>query len=110
LGFNTTERQNPIWYGKVFASGSAFVRGRPGFVNLDINVAASPSSSFTFTLSDQQEASDNSPAVHRRQRVQEAKMIRGVPDFRQGRCQFKAPGHGFPPAPHIYILLMSIDG
>ncbi|SAZ17789.1 hypothetical protein KQS06HV_230199 [Klebsiella quasipneumoniae subsp. similipneumoniae] len=58
----------------------------------------------------QQEASNNSPAVHRGQWVQEAKMIRGVPDFRQGRCQFKAPGHGFPPAPHIFILHMSIDG
>ncbi|SBN28057.1 hypothetical protein KVMX100_240071 [Klebsiella variicola] len=62
------------------------------------------------TDNDQQEASDDTPAVHRGQRVQEAKIIRSVPDFRQNRCQFNAPGHGFPPAPHIFILHMSIDG
>ena len=83
LGFNTTERQNPIWYGKVFASGSAFVRGRPGFVNLDINVAASPSSSFTFTLSDQQEASEYTfiTFTDKRKEKEEAELEKATPEF-----------------------------
>jgi hypothetical protein len=67
----------------VFASGSAFVRGRPGFVNLDINVAASPSSSFTFTLSDQQEASEYTfiTFTDKRKEKEEAELEKATPEF-----------------------------
>jgi hypothetical protein len=51
-----------------------------------------------------QQRTNDDPRRCRRQRIHDAKMIRGVPDFRQGRFQFKSPGHGFPPAPRIFIL------
>lgn len=58
LCFNTTEKQNPFWYGKIFGTGSAYIDGRPGNVRIDVNMAAAPNSSFNFVLSDQEQAGE----------------------------------------------------
>lgn len=58
LCFNTTERENPFWYGKIFGNGAAYILGRPGNVNINVNMSSAPNSSFTFVLSDQEEASE----------------------------------------------------
>ena len=60
LCYNTNEKINPIWYGKIFGNGAAFVKGEPGLVNIDINMASAPKSSFTFVLSDMEEAGEYS--------------------------------------------------
>ena len=60
LCYDTNEKISPLWYGRVFANGSAFIKGEPGFVNLDINMSSAPNSSFTFVLSDQEEAGEYS--------------------------------------------------
>lgn len=60
LVYNTNEKINPFWYGRVFANGSAYIQGVPGKVNIDINMAAAPKSSFTFVLSDKEEAGEYS--------------------------------------------------
>lgn len=60
LVYNTNEKINPFWYGRVFANGAAYIQGVPGKVNIDINMAAAPKSSFTFVLSDQEEAGEYS--------------------------------------------------
>ena len=39
LVYNTNEKINPFWYGRVFANGSAYIQGVPGKVNIDINMA-----------------------------------------------------------------------
>jgi len=56
LCYNETPRENPIWYGKVYGNGSAFVSGEPGVVNINVDIATAPRSTFTLVLSDQEVA------------------------------------------------------
>ncbi|MDE5634030.1 MAG: translocation/assembly module TamB, partial [Muribaculaceae bacterium] len=56
LCYNETPRENPIWHGKVYGNGSAFVSGEPGVVNINVDIATAPRSTFTFVLSDQEVA------------------------------------------------------
>ena len=60
LCYDTNEKINPIWYGRVFANGSAFIKGEPGAVNLDINMSTAPNSTFTFVISEQEQAGEYS--------------------------------------------------
>lgn len=46
------------WYGHIFANGSASVTGKPGIVNIACNLTTAPKSTFTFVLSDAEEADD----------------------------------------------------
>lgn len=58
LCYNTTAKDNPRWYGRVFGNGSAFIVGRPGVVNIDVNMSAAPNSNFYFVISDQEDAGE----------------------------------------------------
>ena len=60
LCYDTNEKINPLWYGKVYANGSAYVKGIPGRCDIDINMSAARNSNFTFVLSDQEEAGEYS--------------------------------------------------
>lgn len=60
LCYNETPKENPRWYGKIFGDGSAFVKGEPGRVDINIDMATAPGSTFTFVLSDQVEADEYS--------------------------------------------------
>ena len=56
LCYDVNNRINPDWYGKIFGNGSAFIKGSPGVVNIDVDMATAPGSTFTFVLSDMEEA------------------------------------------------------
>lgn len=58
LCYDITPSINPIWYGTIFGNGSAFVKGAPGIINIDVNMSTAPKSKFTFVLSDQEAAGD----------------------------------------------------
>lgn len=58
LSYNETAAQNPLWYGKIYGNGSAFVDGRPGIVNINVDMTSAPRSTFTFVLSDQEVADE----------------------------------------------------
>lgn len=58
LCFNGTEKQNPDWYGTIFANGSATVSGRPGVVDIGANMTTTEGSTFTFVLSDRLDAEE----------------------------------------------------
>lgn len=60
LCYNETSKDNPRWYGRVFGNGSAFVKGEPGRVDINIDMNTAPGSTFTFVLSDQAEADEYS--------------------------------------------------
>lgn len=60
LCYNETPKENPRWYGKIFGDGSAFVKGEPGRVDINIDMTTAPGSTFTFVLSDQVEADEYS--------------------------------------------------
>ena len=48
------------WYGRIFANGSAFVSGKPGEVNITVMMSTAPKSTFSFVLSDAEQASEYS--------------------------------------------------
>ncbi len=58
LCYDTNASINPIWYGQVYGNGSAFVTGEPGVVDIKVNMQSAPKSTFTFVLSDAQQASE----------------------------------------------------
>ncbi len=55
VGENQTE--DP-WYGRIFGRGSASVKGVPGRVDINVNMSTSPGSTFTFVLTDAEQAND----------------------------------------------------
>lgn len=58
LCYDTNAGINPRWYGTIYGSGSAFIEGVPGFVNIKVNMQSAPLSKFTFVMMDNQVAND----------------------------------------------------
>lgn len=58
LVYDESSRQNPDWYGSIYGNGSAHIDGRPGVVNIKVDMATAPGSVFTFVLNDMEEAND----------------------------------------------------
>ena len=58
LSYDETPERNPIWYGRIFGNGQASVKGKPGEVNIMVDMSTGPKSTFTFVLSDQLEANE----------------------------------------------------
>jgi hypothetical protein len=58
LSYDVTANQSQNWYGRIFGNGSAFITGAPGVVNIDVNMSTAEGSTFTFVLSDAEEADD----------------------------------------------------
>lgn len=56
LSYNVTSKINPDWYGTVYGNGGARVKGRPGVIEIDVDMTTSAGSTFTFVLSDRLEA------------------------------------------------------
>ena len=58
LVYNTTEKQNSVYYGKVYGSGTVSIEGDMQYTGIDINMATNDKSKFTFVLSDNAEAEE----------------------------------------------------
>lgn len=58
LVYNTTEKDNNVYYGKVYGSGSVSIEGNTQYTGIDINMATNERSKFTFVLSDNAEAEE----------------------------------------------------
>ena len=56
LSYNVTSKLNPDWYGTVYGNGGATVKGRPGVVEIGVDMTTAPHSTFTFVLSDRLDA------------------------------------------------------
>ncbi|MCM1021169.1 MAG: translocation/assembly module TamB [Muribaculum sp.] len=52
LFFDVNSQQNPDWFGRVFCNGSATIKGVPGLIDMNIDIATAPNSIFTFALND----------------------------------------------------------
>ena len=60
LAYDVTPKISPDWYGRIYGNGSAHVTGRPGVVDIDVNMTTAPNSIFTFVLSDTEIADEYS--------------------------------------------------
>ncbi len=58
LSFNGTPKQNPDWYGTIYGNGRASIKGRPGVVDINVDMSTAAGSTFTFVLSDRLDADD----------------------------------------------------
>lgn len=58
LCYDVTPKISPDWYGRIFGNGGANINGRPGVVNINVNMTTAPKSTFTFVLSDAEEADE----------------------------------------------------
>ncbi len=47
-----------IWYGTIYGNGAADINGVPGKIDIKVDMATAPASTFTFVLSDSEEAYD----------------------------------------------------
>lgn len=60
LVYDVPEKLSPIWYGRIYGNGRASIKGKPGIVDIGVNMTTAPNSVFTFVLSDQEEAEEYS--------------------------------------------------
>ena len=58
LVYDVPENQEQRWFGRIFGNGSATVSGQPGVVDIGVEMSTAPGSSFTFVLSDAEQAYD----------------------------------------------------
>lgn len=58
LCYDVPSRKSPDWYGRVFGNGTAFISGRPGVIDISVNMTTTENSVFTFVLSDDEVADD----------------------------------------------------
>ena len=58
LCYDTNSDLNPDWYGTLFGTGSAYLRGEPGIADISADMTVSGNSAFTFVLNDTQYARD----------------------------------------------------
>lgn len=58
LVYDTNPKMNPIWYGRIFGSGSGAINGSPSMVEIVADMMTEAGSEFTFVLDDRLEAED----------------------------------------------------
>lgn len=58
LVYDESAKQNPDWYGRIYANGGVRVIGEPGVVRIYVDVSTAPGSIFTFVLSELEEADE----------------------------------------------------
>ncbi len=52
LAYDTNAKMNPDWYGTVYVNGNATIKGRPGIVQVLVDVSTAANSVFTYALND----------------------------------------------------------
>lgn len=60
LCYDTNEHINPLWYGTIFGSGGGQVTGRPGMVEISMDMTTKKGSTFTYVISDSEEIEEYS--------------------------------------------------
>ena len=58
LCYDVKENNDHPWYGRIFGNGSASISGKPGIVEINVNMATAENSEFTFILSDEEVAEE----------------------------------------------------
>ncbi|MDE5774426.1 MAG: translocation/assembly module TamB [Muribaculaceae bacterium] len=58
LVYDTNANMNPVWYGKIFGTGSGMINGTTDMVEIIADMATERGSDFTFVLDDSMDAAD----------------------------------------------------
>lgn len=60
LCYDTNEHINPLWYGTIFGDGGGQVTGKPGLVEIAMDMTTRKGSSFTYVITDSEEMDEYS--------------------------------------------------
>ena len=97
LCYNTNESINPLWYGTIYGSGHAQINGRPGLIDIDMNMATEEGSTFTYVISEAEDVAQYSflSFTDKRKEGLQAATVDSVPDYLQKfRKQTEASDEG----------------
>lgn len=85
LCYDTNEKINPLWYGTIYASGNAQIAGRPGLVDIDMNMSTDDHSRFYYVISDTEEADGISflSFTDRRKEQKKSESTDSIPSYLQ---------------------------
>ena len=108
LCYDTNQRLNPDWWGTIFASGTAAVVGRPGYVEVSANMVTNNKSTFTFVLNDRQDADDYHflTFTDRKREEEERKKEEEEPEYMKLIRRNKTEAQG---PPTIFAMNLRVD-
>lgn len=83
LCYDTNEKLNPLWYGTIYASGNGQIAGRPGIVEIDMNMTTNENSRFYYVISDAEDTGSYSflSFTDKRKEAKESEYIDSIPDY-----------------------------
>ena len=82
LVMNTNASLNDLFFGRVYASGQAFIRGDRSGVNMDVNAVTAGNSAFTLSLGNKSDFGQADFVVFKSRRQQEPEAKKGI-SFRE---------------------------
>lgn len=110
LVYDTGPKMNPQWYGKVFGTGSAALRGVPGLITVDLNMATEDKTEFTLVLDETETAVDYAFLTFsdRRREEREALEALKVEETLEDKLQKKTVENVME-RPDLFVLNLSLD-
>lgn len=113
LCYDVKQNNEHPWYGRIFGNGSASISGKPGIVNINVNMSTAAKSEFTFILSDEEIAAeynfltfrDKTPISERHEvKVEKDTIPAAVRQMREKLKRMQAPV-----SPTDYSMTFNID-
>lgn len=83
LCYDTNEKLNPLWYGTIYASGNGQIAGRPGIVEIDMNMTTNENSRFYYVISDAEDTGTYSflSFTDKRKEAKKSESNDSIPDY-----------------------------
>ncbi len=111
LVYDVKEAPGNRWFGHIFGSGSASVKGAPGYVDISANITTDANSSFTFVLSDELDAQEYNFITFRdrdREKKDSIARLNAPPEIVQ-QLKAKMASQNQESPPSIYRIDLSAD-
>lgn len=113
LCFDINDKLSPDWYGRIFCNGAAYIKGVPGFIDINVNMSTAPQSTFTFVLSDTEAADEYTFMTFHDRDELKGELLMSVEDPQQAAVkrlkEYYAKLHTEESAPSIYRINLQVD-
>ncbi len=97
------------WYGRIFGDGEAHIKGVPGRIDINVAMATAPRSTFTFELSDAEQAYDYTFITFRDRNISAADTVDLSTPAAVRELRAKLAKHDDNNAPSVYALDFTVD-
>lgn len=111
LSYNVSPGGEQPWYGTIYGNGGVSIVGKPGVINIGVDMATAAGSSFTFILSDRLEAAQYSfITFNDATKYSEEEILQTVSDLPEAvRRVLEKPVQTSQDAPSNYIMDLNVD-